>query len=210
MLMRMCDGSFHCLWVCVSAFSMVAQYRLFNTNYSRVLCKCTELNNYLILNNAWVTTSTVHFLIQKKLLTWQISKYRSDVWGKESKTQWTLAWLRSHYLYHTLAQILAFLEIHSNEILKVLLNFIQVQILHAQVWLQAMGKQITTINYVFPQPRMFVGDEEKSFSALDWPEIHCKLQTLTHLSGLHSSNPYPCSPLFNFSFWKVQTLYSLF
>lgn len=38
----------------------------FNKNDSRALCKCTDLNNYLILNNAWVAKNTVHFFTQKK------------------------------------------------------------------------------------------------------------------------------------------------
>lgn len=47
---------------------------------------------YLILNDAWVVKDMVRTFP---------SKYRCVVWGKESKTQWTLAWLSSHYLQHS-------------------------------------------------------------------------------------------------------------
>lgn len=80
------------------------------------------------------------------------------------------AWFSSQRVYHPLAQVPTFLEIHSNEIFKVLLNFRQVQILHIQGGLQAMG-ETNNYNKLFSHTAWVVCYRGgNSLCCLGWPE----------------------------------------
>lgn len=133
------------LGLCLSALHGGLVKRAYK-NDGRALCKCTELISCLILNNTGVTESTGNFL-RTKWLTWETSKHKCEVKRTKHRQR---GWIRSWYLYHTIGWVPTFPENHSSEIFNVPLSFRQVQILHTQGWLQATGKQITTINCVFP------------------------------------------------------------
>ena len=80
------------------------------------------------------------------------------------------AWFSSQRVYHPLAQVPTFLEIHSNEIFKVLLNFRQVQILHIQGGLQAVG-ETNNYNKLFSHTAWVVCYRGgNSLCCLGWPE----------------------------------------
>lgn len=71
------------------------------------------------------------------------------MWGKESKTQWTLAWLSSHHLCHALARAPAFLESLQWNI-KGSFEFPTSTNSPCLNMVLGHGKQITTINCVLP------------------------------------------------------------